>query len=333
MDNPSNGHKVSDLATNGTQHDGPAERKLIFKTSPENFTGYLSDVRFSSIENGVFHFVMTTSEKMSNGYNTLHGAATMALIDNLASFAIAEILPGVRVAWGMDISATYMLPVANHDEITIMVRPFCRSFFGYVDVEITRKSDGRLAAKGKKSISILPELNSHPGPFMPIATALPKTRRIPTRVSDPEDLKTAQDFFTRLLSSPTYNRTLKTAVPVVVSKPGCVFEMVVADSVADDKKNLHTSAIASMLDVFTAINVILWVPGKNVLSVDMSMSCVESIPVGGTVEITTNVLRVGRTLGFVEAEFRDKSNGHIIAQGRQTLALVAKPAPPPDTPK
>ncbi|CAJ0935690.1 unnamed protein product, partial [Mesorhabditis belari] len=141
------------------------------------------------------------------------------------------------------------------------------------------------------------------------------------------DMDRLQQWFSHLHNSKNYNRNLKSVVPIFASKERCVFEMPIDEESVNGYGTLHGAATMALLDVLTAITVMLSVPQKNVLSVDMSASYMLPVSRGDTVEVTTNVLRIGRTTAFVEAEFRRKSDGRVAAKGRQTLALVDKQPP------
>jgi len=48
---------------------------------------------------------------------------------------------------------------------------------------------------------------------------------------------------------------------------------------------------------------------------------------GDTVTIEARVLKAGRSLAFTEADFRRRTDGALVAKGRQTLAFTSSRPP------
>lgn len=85
---------------------------------------------------------------------------------------------------------------------------------------------------------------------------------------------------------------------------------------------LHGGATATLVDVVgSAVMFTVGAPLTGV-SVEINVSYLDAAFLNEEVEIEAKVLRVGKAVGVTSVEFRKKSSGKIIAQGRHTKYLA-----------
>ncbi|CAH9123310.1 unnamed protein product [Cuscuta epithymum] len=85
---------------------------------------------------------------------------------------------------------------------------------------------------------------------------------------------------------------------------------------------LHGGATAALVDIVgSAVIHTVGAPSTGV-SVEISVSYLDAAFLHEEVEIEAKVLRVGKTLAFVNVELRKKKTGKIVAQGRHTKYLA-----------
>lgn len=106
-----------------------------------------------------------------------------------------------------------------------------------------------------------------------------------------------------------------------------------ADVTIDDvnvAKNLHGGAGATLVDVVGTLAIIgadRW--HRFGVSTDLNVSWLAPIPLGETAVVEARVLKIGRTMAFVEVEIRRASDNVLSLQGRLTKSLGE---PPPASP-
>ncbi|CAB3402942.1 unnamed protein product [Caenorhabditis bovis] len=122
----------------------------------ENFNRVGGDVVpiFASKEKLVCEMVLKPYHLNSKG--TLHGGQTATLTDIVTARAVGMTVRNQGMA-SVEIAVSYLLPVKSGDtiEITAHVLKVGRNL-AFTDCEFRRKSDGKLTAKGKHTIAILP---------------------------------------------------------------------------------------------------------------------------------------------------------------------------------
>ncbi|XGW18089.1 hypothetical protein V3C99_002586 [Haemonchus contortus] len=100
---------------------------------------------------------MTVGPEHINAKGTLHGGQTAALTDIVTARALGLTIRDHPLA-SIEISVSYFLPVKLGDvvEITAHVLKLGRNV-AFTEAEFRRKSDGKLAAKGRHTVAILPK--------------------------------------------------------------------------------------------------------------------------------------------------------------------------------
>lgn len=92
-------------------------------------------------------------------------------------------------------------------------------------------------------------------------------------------------------------------------------------------KNLHGGAGATLVDVVGTLAIIgadRW--HRYGVSTDLNVSWFAPIPLGETAVVDAQVLKIGRTMAFVEVEIRRASDNVLCLQGRMTKSLGDPPA-------
>lgn len=130
----------------------------------ENFNRVGADVVpiFANKDKLVCEMVLQPHHLNSKG--TLHGGQTATLTDIVTARAVGVTVKDQGMA-SVEIAVSYMLPVKIGDTVVITanVLKIGRNI-AFTDCEFRRKSDGKLAAKGKHTLAFLP---SQPGVSIP----------------------------------------------------------------------------------------------------------------------------------------------------------------------
>ncbi|GMI67153.1 hypothetical protein like AT1G04290 [Hibiscus trionum] len=87
---------------------------------------------------------------------------------------------------------------------------------------------------------------------------------------------------------------------------------------------LHGGATASLVDLVGSAVVYTYGASSSGVSVEISITYLDSAYVGEEIEIEAKALRVGKTVAVITVEFRKKKTGKIIAQGRHTKYLAVQ---------
>ncbi|KJH46978.1 hypothetical protein DICVIV_06954 [Dictyocaulus viviparus] len=100
---------------------------------------------------------MVVKPQNVNAKGTLHGGQTASLTDIITARAIGLTIRDQAMA-SIELSVSYFLPVKLGDviEITAHVLKLGRNV-AFTEAEFRRKSDGKLAAKGRHTVAILPK--------------------------------------------------------------------------------------------------------------------------------------------------------------------------------
>ncbi|CAD6187934.1 unnamed protein product [Caenorhabditis auriculariae] len=122
----------------------------------DNFNRVGADVvpKFASKEKIVCEMVLQPHHLNSKG--TLHGGQTATLTDIITARAVGVSVKDQGMA-SVELAVSYMLPVKAGDtlQITATVLKIGRNI-AFTECEFRRKSDGKLAAKGKHTLAFLP---------------------------------------------------------------------------------------------------------------------------------------------------------------------------------
>ncbi|ETN83755.1 hypothetical protein NECAME_07242 [Necator americanus] len=99
----------------------------------------------------------------NNLQGTLHGGQTASLTDIVTARAVGLTIKDQALA-SIELSVSYMLPVQLGDviEITAYVLKLGRNV-AFTEAEFRRRSDGKLAAKGRHTLAILPKQPNRDG--------------------------------------------------------------------------------------------------------------------------------------------------------------------------
>lgn len=100
---------------------------------------------------------MTVAPHHVNAKGTLHGGQTASLTDIVTARALGLTVTDRPMA-SIELSVSYFLPVKMGEviEITACVLKLGRNI-AFTEAEFRRKSDGKLAAKGRHTVAILPK--------------------------------------------------------------------------------------------------------------------------------------------------------------------------------
>ncbi|CAA6660392.1 unnamed protein product [Spirodela intermedia] len=128
-------------------------RKANLDALPEKFYDafILSGVRVDSIEPGRVLCSMTVPPRLVNTFNSLHGGATMSLVDILGSAAILS-TGSKSTGVSLDISVSYLTSAYAGEEIQIDSKVLrAGNSIAVVSVELRKKHGGEIIAQGRHS--------------------------------------------------------------------------------------------------------------------------------------------------------------------------------------
>ena len=140
------------------------------------------------------------------------------------------------------------------------------------------------------------------------------------------DARTAEDFFADAVRAGTYDspalaRCRHGAFP---RRGAFTCELEVTAELTNRFGTLHGGCVATLVDVLTTV-ALLTVTTQGGVSTDLSVSYCAPAPTGARVMITCEVLKVGKTLAWMECVLKNE-DGSVIATGRHTKFLpVAMP--------
>ncbi|CAJ0597681.1 unnamed protein product [Cylicocyclus nassatus] len=138
-----------------------------------------------------------------------------------------------------------------------------------------------------------------------------------------DELKTE---FESLATTADFNRVGCDVKPVFATKERIVCEMTLGPGHVNAKGTLHGGQTAALTDIVTARALGQTIKDRPMASIELSVIYMLPVKLGEVIEITANVLKIGRNVAFSEAEFRRKSDGKLAAKGRHTVAILPKPA-------
>ncbi|KAL0535783.1 hypothetical protein IC582_024708 [Cucumis melo] len=110
-----------------------------------------------------------------------------------------------------------------------------------------------------------------------------------------------------------------TALRIDLLQPGRVLcSLKVPARLLNDNNSMRQGASALLVDCLGHAAVKTLTPSSTGVSLEVNVSFFDAAYLDEEIEIDSNVLRMGKTIAVVNVEFRKKSNGKIIAQGRLT---------------
>ncbi|CAI5445388.1 unnamed protein product [Caenorhabditis angaria] len=140
--------------------------------------------------------------------------------------------------------------------------------------------------------------------------------------NDTVELAKIVHVFKNLKSLENFNRNGGDVVPIFVSKEKLVCEMLIQAQHLNSKGTLHGGQTATLTDIITARAAGVTIKDKGMASVELAVSYMLPVKVGDTIEITANVLKIGRNMVFTDCDFRRKSDGKLTAKGKHTIAIL-----------
>mmetsp|Transcript_6413 Transcript_6413/g.15984 ORF Transcript_6413/g.15984 Transcript_6413/m.15984 type:complete len:164 (-) Transcript_6413:956-1447(-) len=141
----------------------------------------------------------------------------------------------------------------------------------------------------------------------------------------------AEAFLRGLLASESFDRQALAGLHDFRFEPGrCVCRFPVLPHVQNRYGTLHGGCVATLVDVVStaALVTVSAAPG---VSVDLGVSFMSPGPSGQEVEVDAEVLRVGKSLAFLEVTIRTVNGGRLVAKGTHTKFLPGLGYPPPPT--
>ncbi|CAI5520213.1 unnamed protein product [Closterium sp. Naga37s-1] len=115
---------------------------------------------------------------------------------------------------------------------------------------------------------------------------------------------------------------LQSLVDIHVSHGRCRCAISVTPELVNRYNTLHGGAIATLTDVVTSAALIAAVGPPGGVSTDLSVAYLDAAKLGEVVDVDASVLRVGKSLAFLQALFHRRSDGVLLAVGRHTKFLV-----------
>ncbi|KAK6742913.1 hypothetical protein RB195_010279 [Necator americanus] len=154
-------HQKVNGTTNELINDLKAEFGSLSKLTNFNRTGGDVIPVFASKERIVCEMIVGPEHVNAKG--TLHGGQTASLTDIVTARAVGLTIKDQALA-SIELSVSYMLPVQLGDviEITAYVLKLGRNV-AFTEAEFRRRSDGKLAAKGRHTLAILPKQPNRDG--------------------------------------------------------------------------------------------------------------------------------------------------------------------------
>lgn len=133
-------------------------------------------------------------------------------------------------------------------------------------------------------------------------------------------LTNARLIFKHILDSSCFDRVLKNLEVVAASRGACTCELKVTEEHLNKGGTLHGGFTATLVDSVSTVAIMIAdkPPGA---SVDLSVTYLNPARAGDTLVVTAECLKLGRTIAFATVDVRNKKDGLLVAQGRQTKHL------------
>ncbi|CAK9316399.1 unnamed protein product [Citrullus colocynthis] len=119
-----------------------------------------------------------------------------------------------------------------------------------------------------------------------------------------------------------YQFFVMTALRIDLIQPGRILcSLKVPDRLLNENNSMREGASALLVDCLGHAAVKTLGPSSTGVSLEINLSFFDAACLDEEIEIDSKVLRMGKTIAVVNIEFRKKSNGKIIAQGRLTTYI------------
>ncbi|UXI17123.1 regulator of G-protein signaling 7 [Sarcoptes scabiei] len=126
-----------------------------------------------------------------------------------------------------------------------------------------------------------------------------------------------------------FNQILKNVYVrlIEIEKGRIVTEMKLERDGCNIYDNLHGSMSALLIDVISTLALRSHFeaednPPPNSVSVELSLSFLASIPLGNTVLLETDLLKIGKNIAFLKGNIFDKETGKLACTGKHTKFLM-----------
>ncbi|KAL5456955.1 hypothetical protein EMCRGX_G034184 [Ephydatia muelleri] len=133
-------------------------------------------------------------------------------------------------------------------------------------------------------------------------------------------------IFKHLLDSHCFDRVLKNLEVVAASRGACTCELEVTEDHLNRAGALHGGFTATLVDSVSTV-AILTADKPPGVSVDLSVTYLSPARAGDTLVVTAECLKLGRSIVFASVDIRNKKDGVLVAQGRQTKHLGPQKQP------
>eukprot|EP00239_Pterosperma_sp_CCMP1384_P008117 CAMPEP_0197857906 /NCGR_PEP_ID=MMETSP1438-20131217/31352_1 /TAXON_ID=1461541 /ORGANISM="Pterosperma sp., Strain CCMP1384" /LENGTH=119 /DNA_ID=CAMNT_0043473905 /DNA_START=137 /DNA_END=492 /DNA_ORIENTATION=- len=101
---------------------------------------------------------------------------------------------------------------------------------------------------------------------------------------------------------------------VKLEKGRCSCDVTVHDGLANGYGTLHGGMIATLLDVVSSV-ALLTVADRSGVSLELNITYLGAVPIGDVIEVDAQVIKVGRSVGTIQIDVRNKKNNKICAVG------------------
>ncbi|XP_042497270.1 acyl-coenzyme A thioesterase 13-like [Macadamia integrifolia] len=123
---------------------------------------------------------------------------------------------------------------------------------------------------------------------------------------------------------PFFDRFILQGIQLDVIEPGrLVCSMKVPRSLVNSDNFLHGGVTGTLVDIVGALTMETVGAHETGVSVEINITYLDAAFPDEEIEVVGEVLRVGKAIGVVSVELRNKKTGKIFAQGRHTKYPVA----------
>lgn len=120
-----------------------------FITNGNKFDRVLKDMLVTKIEPGVVECELDVTEGLQNSYDSLHGGATMTIIDVVGTLAVLT-LDATRAGVSVEVNTTFLQAAKAGERVRVVGRVLkTGKRLGFTQVDLYRVRDGALVATGR----------------------------------------------------------------------------------------------------------------------------------------------------------------------------------------
>ncbi|KAF5283313.1 hypothetical protein FQR65_LT13970 [Abscondita terminalis] len=335
---------------------GTQEIRTFIKQYENGFDGVIKKVNIIKAENGVCLGELKVDEEHLNPMHGLHGGLMATIVDCMTSYALithkkSEAVPSVSVDLNMTKFEKGMFYIL-----------FVFTIWYYYQVCVVGVGDGRCTAEMEVCPEHLDaSKNMHPGMTATLIDSFTSFALLSHKShegieSQPVDMyitffhtPTCGDVitiegdclkvgprlaFTSCTITNKCNGTLlalaahtKYYMTIIQAENGkCVAELKIDKEHTNSKETLHGGLIMTLVDNVTtyALKTNLKSVDTPVLSTNLNVKFLNKANIGDTISILGEVIKCGKTMGFMSCTVAHKGNGSTIAKGNHTMYIVSK---------